>query len=152
MCDELACRISGCSERTGKLVAQDNPETTVIPTDFDDNEQITWDRAMKFAAKLRAKIRKPSRTFSIDQTMLQCGYHDEDSISRHSTKRNWTNWEAHVESVVYFEITQHPKWKDGSVETQKSVQLWRSESVITKAVAESRSWSNPYLVMELVHG
>ena len=34
MCDELACRISGCSERKGKLVAQDNPETTVIPTDL----------------------------------------------------------------------------------------------------------------------
>ena len=30
MCDELACRISDCSERTGKLVAQDNSETTVI--------------------------------------------------------------------------------------------------------------------------
>ena len=34
MCDELACRISGCSERTGVLVAQDNPETTVIPTEL----------------------------------------------------------------------------------------------------------------------
>ena len=34
MCDELACRISDCSERTGKLVAQDNPETTVIPTEL----------------------------------------------------------------------------------------------------------------------
>ena len=27
MCDELACRMFGCSERTGELVAQDNPET-----------------------------------------------------------------------------------------------------------------------------
>ena len=34
MCDELACRISGCSERTGELVAQDNPETTVIPNEL----------------------------------------------------------------------------------------------------------------------
>ena len=25
MCDELVCTISGCSERTGDLVAQDNP-------------------------------------------------------------------------------------------------------------------------------
>ena len=33
-CDELACRISDCSESTGKLVAQDNPETTVIPTEL----------------------------------------------------------------------------------------------------------------------
>ena len=44
MCDELACRISDCSERTGKLVAQDNPETTVIPTEYDDNEQNASDR------------------------------------------------------------------------------------------------------------
>ena len=34
MCDELACRISDCSERTGKLVALDNPETTVILTEL----------------------------------------------------------------------------------------------------------------------
>ena len=34
MCDELTCRISGCLERTGKLVAQDNLETTVIPTEL----------------------------------------------------------------------------------------------------------------------
>ena len=34
MCDELACRISGCSESTGKLVAQNNSETVVMPTEF----------------------------------------------------------------------------------------------------------------------
>ena len=34
VCDELACRISDCSESTGKLVAQDNPETTVILTEL----------------------------------------------------------------------------------------------------------------------
>ena len=28
------CRISGCSERTGKLVALDNPETTILPTEL----------------------------------------------------------------------------------------------------------------------
>ena len=44
MCDELACRISDCSERTGKPVAQDNPETTVIPTELIDNGQNTSDR------------------------------------------------------------------------------------------------------------
>ena len=32
MCDELACRLSDCSERAGKLVALDNPETTVNPS------------------------------------------------------------------------------------------------------------------------
>ena len=34
MCDGLACRISGCSEHTREPVAQDNPETTVIPTEL----------------------------------------------------------------------------------------------------------------------
>ena len=34
MCDELACRISGASESTGKLVAQNNSETMVMPTEL----------------------------------------------------------------------------------------------------------------------
>ena len=34
MCDELACSISDCSERTEGLVAQDNTETTVILTEL----------------------------------------------------------------------------------------------------------------------
>ena len=34
MCEELACRISDCSERTGELVAQDNPETSGILTEL----------------------------------------------------------------------------------------------------------------------
>ena len=34
MCDELACSISDCAARTGEPVAQDNPETTVIPTEL----------------------------------------------------------------------------------------------------------------------
>ena len=34
MCDELTCRISGCSESTGKLVAQNNSETMVMPTEL----------------------------------------------------------------------------------------------------------------------
>ena len=34
MCDEMACRMSDCSERTGELVDQNNPETTVISTEL----------------------------------------------------------------------------------------------------------------------
>ena len=34
MCDELAWRISGCSESTRKPVAQNNSETMVIPTEL----------------------------------------------------------------------------------------------------------------------
>ena len=32
MCDELICRISGCSESAGEFVAQNNSENTSIPT------------------------------------------------------------------------------------------------------------------------
>ena len=34
MCNELGCRISGCSESTGKPVAQNNSETVVMPTEL----------------------------------------------------------------------------------------------------------------------
>ena len=34
MCDELACSVSDCSERTGEFVAHNNPETTVIPQEM----------------------------------------------------------------------------------------------------------------------
>ena len=34
MCDEQACRISGCSESTRKPAAQNNPETMVMSTEF----------------------------------------------------------------------------------------------------------------------
>ena len=41
MCDELACGISGCSERTGELVAQDTPETMLIPTELSTTNKST---------------------------------------------------------------------------------------------------------------
>ena len=34
MSDELACRVSDCSEPTGEFVAHNNPDTTVIPTEM----------------------------------------------------------------------------------------------------------------------
>ena len=34
MCDELTCTISGCSESTGKLLAQNNSDTMVTPTEL----------------------------------------------------------------------------------------------------------------------
>ena len=47
----------------------------------------------------------------------------KDSISRHLMTLNLTDWKVHVESTHYFEVINHPKWKDGSVETQRSVQF-----------------------------
>ena len=57
--------------------------------------------------------------------------------------RNLTNWVAHVESTHDLETTQHLKWKDGSVGTRRSVQLWKWQSVTIKAVSESKSWATP---------
>ena len=59
---------------------------------------------------------------------------------RPSTMRNWTNWEAHVESVLFLETTQ--------LGTRRSVQLWRWLSFTIRAVTEWRS----FLAMELVPG
>ena len=44
MCDDLACRMSDCSERTGKLVAQDKSRNYGCSYRLDDNEQIATDR------------------------------------------------------------------------------------------------------------
>ena len=136
MCDELACRISGCSERTGKLVAQDNLETTVIPTELtttinsprtDDNVQ--GNMLQNYAQNLR----KSSRTSSFDQTMLHCRYHEdrgeEAVFSRPSTMRNWTTLEAHVESIPYLETTQHQKgWIRGNMKIGPALEVAVSQS------------------------
>ena len=50
-----------------------------------------------------------------------------------------------VENTHYLEMTNYPKQKDGSVETRRSVQYWRGQSVTTKAVTELRSESTPRL-------
>ena len=85
MCGELACRISDCSESTGKLVARDNPETTV-----------------KLAARLRATIRTSSISSSIDQAKLQCSYHEDRGEERQYfttlDDAELEKLEAHVES------------------------------------------------------
>ena len=72
MCDELACRISDCSERTGELVAQDNPETTVIPT-----ELMTANKSLRTDENVQGNLLhnneknwKSSLSSSIDQAML----------------------------------------------------------------------------------
>ena len=135
MCDELAWRLSGCSENTGKPVAQNNSETMVMPTELSTTNKTlrTNDKVQKeLAARLWTKIRKSSRSRRLWR---------RDSISRPSTMRNLTNWRAFVESPLYLETTHNPKWKDGSVETRRSVQPWRQQPVTIKAVPESRSWS-----------
>ena len=59
MCDKLACRISGCSESTGKLVAQKNSETMVMPTEMSTtnktpqtNETVQGDLLREYERKI----------------------------------------------------------------------------------------------------
>ena len=78
MCGELASRISDCSESVGRLVAEDKIRDHGSTNRFVDNDQTTsdqWDGARRFAARVWTKIRKSSRFFSIDQTVLQCKFH-----------------------------------------------------------------------------
>ena len=77
MCDELAWRISACSECTGKLVAQNNSDTMVMPTELSTKRLRPMKRCKDFAARLWTKIRKSSRSSSIDQTVLQCRYRED---------------------------------------------------------------------------
>ena len=74
MCDELACRISDCSERTWKLVAQDSSAATVIPAEWmSTNKSPRTDENVQgnLLQNYEQKIRKSSISSSIDQTMLQ---------------------------------------------------------------------------------
>ena len=124
ICDELAWRISGFSEITGKLVAQNESETMVMPTELSTPNKTprTNETARKFAAQVRTKIRKSSRSSSIDQTVLQCRYHEHCGAGTvfHDPRRCGTEQigEAHVESILYLETTNYPKQKEGSVGTR----------------------------------
>ena len=87
MCDGLACRISGCSERTGELVALDNPETMVIPTECRTNHVGPMTMCKEICCNCTSKN---SQIFLIIFNGSTCEGRGE-SISRASTLRNWTN-------------------------------------------------------------
>ena len=103
MCDELACRISGCSESTWELVAQNNSETMVMPTELLTTNKTprTNDKVQGYLlhdyekiANLPDHLRLPNCASNVGITMTVA-----NSISRPSTMRNWTNWRAHVEKI-----------------------------------------------------
>ena len=132
MCDELARRVSDCSERTGELVALTELMTTNKSPRTDENMQgnLLHNYEQKFA------------NLSIDQTMLQCRYHEDrgQGTVLHEPRRCRTGHIGRLMSRAYSssrrQIIQNKK--DGSVGTRRSVQLWRWQSVI-KDVTESRS-------------
>ena len=77
---ELTCRISGCSESSGKLVRSEQFRDHGDANRIVDNEQNAtdqWQSARKLPARLRTKIRQSSRSSSTDQTVLQCRYRED---------------------------------------------------------------------------
>ena len=59
--------------------------------------------------------------------------------------QNLTDWKDHVESRHCFQVINHLNWKDGSVETWRSVQFWVWSSVTSTDVTLLKWKSNPNL-------
>ena len=120
---------------SGNLLLRTVQKTTVIPTDLsttntsprtDDNVQghLLQNYEQKIAhLPDHLQLIKLCSNVGITKTVASGQYF----TPRPSTMRNWTNWEDHVESILYFETAQHPKGKGGSVGTRRSV-LWRWQS------------------------
>ena len=77
MCEELAWRISGCSESTGKLVAQNNSEIMVMPTELSSTNKTPRTDETVQRNLLHDNDRKSSRSSSIVQTVLHCRYRED---------------------------------------------------------------------------
>ena len=110
---DMACIIFGCSERTEKLVSQDNPETAVIPTELtptnkslgtDDNVQGNLlQHYEQKSANLPEHLQLIIPNVVITKTVARGQYFTT------STMWNWTNWEVHVENTFYLDTAHHPK-------------------------------------------
>ena len=57
-------------------------------------------------------------------------------------------WKHHVESTPYLEVTKHPAWEGGFVETRNTAQFWMWRSAIIKDLTVLRSWPNLYFETE----
>ena len=111
-----------------ELVAQNNSETMVMPTELSTTNKTprTNDNVQgNLLHVYKQKIANLPDHLQLIKLCSNVGVSRRPwrtvSISRPSTMRNWTNWEAHVESILYLGTTQHPKQKDGSVGTRRSV-------------------------------
>ena len=115
MCDELAWRISGCSESTGKLVAQNNLETMVMPTEVSTTNKTPWTNEKVQGNLLHAYERKFANLPDHLQLIKLCS---NASIAKIVAKSMYftilddaelDKLGAHVESTLYLETTHHPK-------------------------------------------
>ena len=139
LCDELAWRISGCSECTGKPVAQNNLETMVKPTELSTTNQ-------------------PPRTNETVQGNLLHYYErkfanlpDHRQLIKRCSNVGNTKTVAKGQYFTTIQDAELAKW-GGSCREYTShrydqlsqVKGWiRGSPVTIKVVTESRSWSTP---------
>ena len=106
MCDELTCRISGCSE---------SEENARLVVNYGQIASETNDKVQgKSLHDLRTKIAQIVHIIFNDQTVLQCRYHEDrcEGIVFHDPRRCGTEQiaQAHVQSVSSLRSQlQHPK-------------------------------------------
>ena len=132
MCDELASRISVFSESTGRLVAEDESVTMVLPKGL----STTTKPLLTNETVQRDWLREYERKFA-NLGLRRCG----------TGKIGWLMLRVYI--TPRWPIIQSKRidpWK------RRSVQYWRYQSVTTKAVTGSRSESNPHLAIDLIHG
>ena len=161
MCAELACRISGCSESTGKLVAQNNSETMAMPTELSamakpplTNETVQGDLLRDY----ERKIANLPNNFEMIRLCYNVGMFRKDcwlkGQYRFDPRRCGTCQIGRLMSRVHFTSTQLiiQSRGIGPWEHEDRSSFGRWPSVTIKAVTESRSLSTPYLTMEPTHG
>ena len=114
MCDELACRSTGCSESTGKFVAQNNSGTMVMPTELPTTHHPPRTNEKVQGNLLRDYERKFTNLPDHLQFIKLCS---NAGITKTVAKREreyfttlddaeLENWEVRVESTLYLETTQ----------------------------------------------
>ena len=109
MCDELACRISDCSERTGKLVV------TVIPTELmTTNKSLRTDEIVQGNLLQNYEHKFANIPYLLQLTKLCSNVGITKTVAReqYSTTLDHAELdklEAHVESILFLETTNYPK-------------------------------------------
>ena len=143
--------MSKCSKGTGKPVAPDNLETTVMPPEVSttDRYRVQENLLREYEQKF-ADLRE---LFSSDRTLLRCRSR-EDCWKRTVLHDTWWHRTWQTERIMS-RIHLASKWSIISSKrmdswTRRSVQFWMYLSV--KDVAELKSRSNLYLVTKLALG
>ena len=128
MCDELARDTSKISESTGKLVAQNDLETMVTPSELSTINSASSTNEKAHSNLLRECVQKITILPDHSQLTKLCS---NASLAKTGKGQYFTTtdeteldiWKLHVESTRWLEVTSCPTWKDWFVETRKLVQF-----------------------------